>query len=265
MIALRLHARPLAWLAALAAAAWPFGGAGTAAWLGIAALAGGAPVDAASLRAAFFEMLFFDPATVLGRAAAALVGWVALAVLSLDVVDGKGAGPEGPMRLLRTRAIGAVATAAVLAIPVYGCALAIDQDALAALGALGAVALGVVLATATAWLALSDRFALRRFDVASDRRAQADADAKWNAPYYLNTGSPGKSRHSVSSGADQAVTDGGASLLGARGVALVLGWLALDTLRAAIAASFGPWVGAAAAVEIALLAAGVCTSVFVRR
>lgn len=259
MILGRLHARPLAWVAAVAAAAWPLGGPGTAVMAAYGALARGETLDAASLSDGLWGLAALAPAIVLPRAALGLVAWVALAGLSLDAADDRGWGSDAAMRLVRTRGIGSMAGSFVLGIPLYACAAMLQYDTLPVLATLG---IAFLLATATAWLTMSDRFALRRFDGAQDRRARDDIDARWNAPYYLNTGVPGKRLRSVATGADQAVTDGGAALLSVRGVALVVVWLLLDTLRALAAASLGAWAGWAVGAEGALVASALWTHAF---
>jgi hypothetical protein len=252
---LRTHLRPIAWIAALAAAAWPFGGPGDLVVQAITSFAGAPPTNDDATRVLAGALSTGEIGIVLARGALGLAGWIALAPITLTS-DVRRVRFRDVERLVRTRGIGLMATTFTVGIAFYLSVLFMREGVMPALLEIGAA---FAMGAATTWLAASDRFAFTRFDAAQDRRARADADAKWNAPYYLDTGSPGKGLTSVATGADVAVTQGGATLLSRTGWTLVLVWLALDALRALAAGIAGPWVGLAAGTEAALLASAVFT------
>ncbi len=256
---LKLHQRPVAWVAAIAAALWPLGGPGELLWQAFQTLRSGGALNSDAVLATALGG-FATPSGAV-RALLGFIGWLALAAITLSADLRTFNVGVSLSRLVRTRGVGLMAATAVLFIPAYVLAVFLKKGAV-----WSEAGLAVLLAAWSLWLALADRFALARFNAAQDRRAKDENDRSWNSPYYLNTGTPSPgSRTSIATGADDAVTDGGWALLSRNGVLLVLLYLVLDTLRVAAGAQLMWPVATAVGAEAALILSAACTRHFLKQ
>lgn len=137
-------------------------------------------------------------------------------------------------RVVRTRGIGIMVTAAFAIVPLWVLA-AWRKKSGSDVGP--DVCIAIVIALCGGWLALCDRFAFARFDTKQDKIAdEKRAEGLAAGPYYRDTGSPRRGR-GVATGADNAVTDAGWALLSTRALGAVGVSLALEVgVVAAVAA-----------------------------
>jgi len=256
---LKLHQRPVAWVAAIAAALWPLGGPGDLLWQAIETLRSGGELNSDAVLTTLIGAL--DGPLGAARALLGFAGWVALAAITLSADLRTFNAGVSFSRLLRTRAVGLMAATAVLFIPAYVLVVFLKKG-----NAWSEVGLAVLFSAWILWLALADRFALARFNSTQDRRAKDENDRSWNSPYYLNTGTPDPgSRTSIATGADDAVTDGGWALLGRNGLLLMLLFLVLDTLRVVAGVQLMVPIAITVGAEAALILSAACTRLFLKQ
>lgn len=191
-------------------------------------------------------------ASLVACAAFAWIGRLLLVSASIEAARG-GQGEERKIlrrlsrdlgRVIRTRQISLMVTGAFAFIPLYLCAAVAGRNPESPWPLVGVAA---VLALANAWTTMSDRFALARFDSRQDsiaaqkrqegRQGEHFATASQlrqegrQGEYYLDTSAP-RQGYGVATGADNAVTDGGWSLLSGRGLAVIGLVFALDLVPA---------------------------------